>query len=75
MTENMPHIDVTEAAARVGDGSAVIVDTSAAALALVITQDGTFNVRSGYDNMQIAQMLRQVADRAEARYNEGTTRG
>jgi len=70
-----PAIGLEEAAERVADGAAVIIDSSKAALALYVTADGQVNIRSVYDNAQIARLLRQIADKAEQRYKEGRING
>jgi len=70
-----PAIAIEEAAERVADGTAVIIDSSKAALALYVTADGQVNIRSVYDNAQISRLLRQIADKAEQRYKEGRING
>lgn len=67
-------ISPNDALARVAEG-AVIVDPSKAALALFVTADGQVNIRSVYDNAQVATILRQIADKAEQRHKEGKDRG
>lgn len=73
--EANPAVGIEEAAERVEDGTAVIIDSSKAALALYVTADGQVNIRSVYDNSQVAAILRQIADKAETRHKEGRING
>lgn len=62
-----PYADIEDAANRVADGSAVLIDTDQTVLALFVTRDGNIQIKSHYDNPTTAQILRQIADKAEAR--------
>jgi len=66
-----PHVGIAEAADRVADGTAVIIDSSKVALALYVTSDGEVQVQSAYDEGQVAAILRQIANKADARHKSG----
>lgn len=61
-----PFVGVHEAFDRVHDG-AKIIDSAKTALALFVTMDGEVQLKSPYPKRQVAAILRQIADKTEAR--------